>query len=291
MPTRSLSVTGPLDLRATLRPLHGRFDKHGWWLTARTISGPGTLLVRRTRSDVLGEAWGEGAEALLDRLGDISGLNDDPGSFSTDHKLVGELHRRNPGLRIASSGRVFDELVIAIAGQKVTGAEAARAMRGLRQKFSESAPGPNPQLRLPPDPAQMAMATYWQFHELHLEKRRAEVIRGVAGSADHIDKLGYDGVIAAAQYLQPFFGVGEWTIAETLVRSHGHPDQLSVGDFHLKNMVVYHLAGRARGTDDEMVELLEEFRPHRARVVRLLSTLGHAPKYGPRSAPRNITSI
>jgi uncharacterized damage-inducible protein DinB len=38
-----------------------------------------------------------------------------------------------------------------------------------------------------------------------------------------------------------------------------------------------------------MVELLEEFRPHRGRVARLLHQLGHAPKYGPRTAPRNIT--
>lgn len=291
MPIRSVPISAPLDLRATLAPLHGRFDDQGWWLTTRTAEGPATLLVSRTRSEVLGEAWGDGAEAVLDRLKAITGLHDDPASFHTSHELVAELHRRHPGLRIGSSQRVFDELVIAIAGQKVTGAEAARAMRGLRREFSEPAPGPNPRMWLPPDPVQMAQAPYWRFHELHLEKRRAEVLRMVAAAATEIEQLAAKSPGVAAEYLIRFPGVGEWTVAETLVRSHGDPDQLSVGDFHLKNMVAYHLTGQPRGTDTEMIELLDEFRPHRARVVRLLSKLGHAPKYGPRSAPRDITAI
>jgi hypothetical protein len=55
--------------------------------------------------------------------------------------------------------------------------------------------------------------------------------------------------------------------------------------------VVYHLTGRPRGSDEEMMELLEEFRPHRGRVSRLLHTLGHEPKFGPRMEPRDITRM
>jgi hypothetical protein len=40
-----------------------------------------------------------------------------------------------------------------------------------------------------------------------------------------------------------------------------------------------------------MLELLEPFRPHRGRVIRLLHTLGHEPKFGPRMAPRDITRM
>jgi 3-methyladenine DNA glycosylase/8-oxoguanine DNA glycosylase len=291
VPIRSIPINGPLDLRSTLAPLLGRFDRQGWWLTARTSRGPATLLVRRTRADLVGEAWGAGADSLLARLDGIGGLNDDPASFHTSHPVVGELHRRNPGLRVASSGRVFDELIVAIAGQKVTGAEAARSLAGLRRIFSEPAPGPNPALTLPPDPGRMANAAYWEFHEIHLEKRRADVIRRVSKKALEVDGLAVGDSGRAAAALKAFPGIGEWTVAETLIRSHGDADQLSVGDYHLKNLVVHHLAGRPRGTDDEMVELLDEFRPHRGRVVRLLHKLGHAPKYGPRIAPRNITSI
>jgi 3-methyladenine DNA glycosylase/8-oxoguanine DNA glycosylase len=292
MPERSISIDGPLDLRATLEPLHGKFDgKQGWWLTARTKNGPATLLVSRTSQSLRGEAWGDGAGDLLERLGRIGGLADDPSSFRTAHVRVRELHRRRPGLRFGYTSSVFDELVIAIVGQKVTGTEAARAMSGLRQAFSGPAPGPNPELRLPPNPEAIAAAPYWQFHELHLEQKRSEVLIRAAKSASEIDGLANVSPAVAAARLRQIRGIGEWSVAETLVRSHGDADQVSVGDFHLKNLVVYHLTGRPRGSDEEMLELLEEFRPHRARVVRLLHSLGHAPKYGPRTKPRNITSF
>ena len=83
-------------------------------------------------------------------------------------------------------------------------------------------------------------------------------------------------------------GIGIWTSAETVVVSHGDPDALSVGDFHLKNIISWHLAGRPRGSDAEMEELLEEFRPQRARVARLVSLLGKAPAFGPRMPIRSF---
>lgn len=288
---RSISIVGPLDLRATLRPLHGRFTDRGWWLTSRTPGGPATLLVTRSRDQLNGTAWGPGGEILLDRLGQIAGLDDDPSSFHTDHPVVSDLSRRNPGARFGRTGEVVAELITAIVGQKVTGTEAGRAMHGLTKVFSGPAPGPFAGPRLPPDPELLARAPYWRFHEIHLEKRRADLLRSVAGRWRAIEALADSTVPAAGATLAGIPGVGKWTVAETLSRSHGDPDLVSVGDFHLKNMVVFHLTGRPRGSDEEMMALLEEFKPNRGRVVRLLHTLGHAPKYGPRLAPRNIASI
>jgi 3-methyladenine DNA glycosylase/8-oxoguanine DNA glycosylase len=73
--------------------------------------------------------------------------------------------------------------------------------------------------------------------------------------------------------------------------SHGDSDAVSVGDYHLKNIVAWHLAGRPRGTDEEMLALLEPFRPHRGRVIRLLETVGHAPVFGARMPLRNIADM
>ena len=290
--SRTISIEGrPLDLRRTLRPLHGWFADDGWWLAARTPDGPGSLRIRRTPEAVIGDAWGDGDGWLLDRVGSIVGLDDDPASFRTDHPVVGELHRTHPGDRFGRSGLVFRALVTAICGQKVTGAEATNAMRGLRRRFSEPAPGPNPVVRLPPDPDAMAEAPYHVFHTLHLEKRRADVIRAVSRQAGHIDQLATAGTTEAARQLQSFSGISHWTTAKTLEVSHGDPDQVAVGDFHFKHMVVHHLTGRDRGTDEEMLELLEPFRPHRGRVIRLLHLLGHEPSFGPRLAPRNITRM
>ena len=291
METLAIPINAPLDLRRTLGPLHGRVFDDGWWLAARTPEGPGSLRVSRTRDMLNGAAWGDGAGWLLDRLGAIGGLDDDPSDFITDHPLVGDLHRRHPGFRFGRTGLVFDALVVAICGQKVTGQEAASAIRGLTRRFSEPAPGPNERLRLPPDPERMAESPYWEFHELHLEKRRADLLRRVAARAERIDALATATPQEAGSYLTTFGGIGFWTVASTLDVSHGDPDQVPVGDFHIKHTVVHHMTGKDRGTDEEMLELLEPFRPHRGRVVRLLHTLGHEPKFGPRSTVRDITRM
>ena len=287
----SISIAGALDLRKTLAPLNGAFRDGAWWYTARTADGPATLRVTRTASTLDGEAWGGGAGRLLQRLAGIGGLEDKSETFATAHPVVSELHRKSPGLRFAATGDVFSQLVVAIVGQKVTGTEAGRAMGALGRVFSDPAPGPAAGLMLPPDPERIAGARYWDLHPLHLEKKRAEALIAASRKAQLIESLAGVEPVAAAEKLLTLPGVGPWTVAETLARSHGDPDQVSVGDYHIKNLVAYHLAGRARGTDEEMLELLEEFRPHRGRVIRLLHELGHAPKFGPRSTPRNITRI
>jgi 3-methyladenine DNA glycosylase/8-oxoguanine DNA glycosylase len=270
--------------------LHGWFGRDGWWLTARSPEGPVALRVSRTKDELIGTAWGTGSGWALERLSAIGGLDDDPAAFRTTDPVVLPLHRSRPGWRFGSTGLVFDALVRAIAGQKVTGTEAAAATRALRERFGEVAPGPSG-LRLPPDPEKMAGAPYWVYHELHLEKRRADLLRRVAARAGEIDASARLASFEAARILESMSGIGPWTVSKTLSVSHGDADQVDVGDFHLKHMVVHHLTGRPRGTDEEMLALLEPFRPHRGRVVRLLHVLGHEPSFGPRLTPRDITRM
>jgi 3-methyladenine DNA glycosylase/8-oxoguanine DNA glycosylase len=183
---------------------------------------------------------------------------------------------------------VFEALLTAIVAQKVTGKEAARSGRALIRRFSERAPGPA-ELSLPADPERLAAAPYYEYHPLGIEQRRADTIRGAASDAVRIDQLMSVPAAQARTYLERMKGIGEWTSAETVAISHGDPDAVSVGDFHLKHVVVWHLTGRPRGSDEEMLSLLEPFRPHRGRVVRLLETLGHEPAFGPRQPVRSIS--
>lgn len=288
-PVETLIPVGfPLDLRRTLRPLGGRFLDDGWWRPARTPLGPAILQLRRLREGVVAAAWGEGATWLLQRTPRLIGVDDHPEDLRTDHPVVGELARRHRGFRFGATGLVWEALVIAVVAQKVTGKEAGRSLRGLYGKFSQPAPGPK-SLRLPPDPEPLARAPYWEYHTLGIEKRRAEVIRRAAAEATRIQLLAEASSGEAAQWLRRLRGVGEWTVAETVAVSHGDADAVSVGDYHLKNVVAWHLSGRPRGTDEEMVRLLEPFRPHRGRVVRLLETLGGAPAFGPRQPLRSFT--
>ena len=73
--------------------------------------------------------------------------------------------------------------------------------------------------------------------------------------------------------------------------SHGDPDAVIVGDYHLPHVVCLALTGRD-GDDDRMLELLEPYRGHRARAQRLiaLSGVGRARR-APRARIRSIASI
>lgn len=75
-------------------------------------------------------------------------------------------------------------------------------------------------------------------------------------------------------------------------RGDGRPDAISLGDFHLPNLVAWVLAGEPRGDDARMVELLAPYAGQRARVIRLLELSGlRAPRYGPRFVGRSIASM
>jgi 3-methyladenine DNA glycosylase/8-oxoguanine DNA glycosylase len=90
--------------------------------------------------------------------------------------------------------------------------------------------------------------------------------------------------------LRSFSGIGAWTAAEVGFRAFGDADAVSIGDFHIPNMVCWALAREPRGTDDRMLELLEPYRGQRARVTRYLELGGFAaPRYGPRLASRDIS--
>jgi len=67
---------------------------------------------------------------------------------------------------------------------------------------------------------------------------------------------------------------------------------VSVGDFHVPNIVAWALAREPRGSDERMLELLEPYRPHRGRVQLLLERGGiRPPAFGPRMEPRAIDRI
>lgn len=94
---------------------------------------------------------------------------------------------------------------------------------------------------------------------------------------------------AAHARLQAFPGVGPWTAAVVALVALGDADAVPIGDYHLAHAVGYALEGTARSSDQRMLELLEPYRGHRGRVIRLLRLMGvSAPKFGPRMPIRDI---
>jgi 3-methyladenine DNA glycosylase/8-oxoguanine DNA glycosylase len=289
MATRSIPLPFPLDLRRSLRGL--RLGKHDPTIllsassmlrATRTPQGPATLRVEHRGDHLEIEAWGDGAEVVLEQAPATLGLLDERDGFDPPDPPVRDLHLQADGLRMPRTGHVMEALVPAILSQRVTGFEAKRAYRQLVERWGEPAPGPGG-LRLLPRSEVLAELPYYDLHVIGVEKKRADTLKRAAAHATRLEAAGARGTGTLRDRLQAITGVGAWTVAEVTRLVHGDPDAVSVGDLHLKNLVSFALAGEPRGTDDRMLELLEPFAGHRGRVCLLIETSGiSAPRYGPR---------
>lgn len=279
--TRSLRLTRPLDLRLTLAPTRiGRGDPCTKLRPAEALrashtpDGPVALHVLVAGSELVANAWGDGAAWALDQLPELVGEHD-PDGFHTDHPLVADLHQRLPGLRVGATRRVFEAVVPAVCAHRVSPYEAKRAHRQVVEALGETAPGPTELgLVLPPHPQAVANAEYHTLHALGLERSRADVVRRAAARAASVESVVDDSPDLAEQRLRSIAGVGVWTAAHVRITALGDPDAVPVGDAALKHLVAYVFTGERRGTDAQMLELLEPFRGHRGRVLRLLKAAG-----------------
>ena len=294
---RRLALRGPLDLARTLAPLiHGRGDRTirlargEAWVAMRLREGAGTLhLVADGPSALALEAWGDAGEAAIDGAADLVGEADEPERLHAVHPALRDLQRRHPGLRLPMTRRPFAALVPAILEQKVTGTEAFRSYAAILRAHGERAPGPA-QLLLPPSGQTLAALPYHAFHPLGVERRRADVIRRAASRSAWLDSAA--DAPELERRLRSIPGIGPWTAAEVLRIAFGDPDAVSVGDYHLPNVVAWALAGEPRATDERMLEILDPYLGQRGRVQRLLEVGGVTPpRYGPRYAPRDIAAI
>jgi 3-methyladenine DNA glycosylase/8-oxoguanine DNA glycosylase len=290
-----LPLLAPIDLAATMGPLaHGRGDptirvaSDGIWRATRTRAGPATIRLRAVPGGVAAAAWGPGAATVVEELPDLVGVTDDPSPLEPRHRVIAELSRRLAGVRLTRSNRPFEALLPAICEQKVTGIEARAAFRAIVRRHGEPAPGPGG-LRLPPEPSVLAALPYFAYHRFGLERRRADLMRRAAALAPRLVDLA---PADAYRLLASVPGIGPWTIAEVGRVAFGDPDAVSVGDYHLPNLVAWALAGEPRADDARMLELLEPYRGQRGRVQCLLEASGiRAPRWGPRMAPRRIATL
>jgi 3-methyladenine DNA glycosylase/8-oxoguanine DNA glycosylase len=291
---RTFAVDPRLDLTRTLGPIYRAgglmvsFAGGQMSRATRTPDGPATTRLRMVGADVEVEAWGPGAEWALEHAPVLVGANDDLRDFEPDHPLIRELHRRYPGLRTPRTEAVFETVLPIVLEQKVPGVQARYAYRRLVEDLGEPAPGPL-NLRLPPAPETLARLPYWALHKYGVERRRADVIRRSAAGAVRLEETVRMDAEAANRRLRAFPGLGPWTAAGVAAVALGDPDAVPVGDFHIPHMVSWALAREPRGDDQRMLELLEPYRGHRGRVVRLLMLAGiTAPRYGPRMPLRWI---
>ena len=284
----------PVDVRGTLSslrrgagdPTYRRTPDGAVWRTTWLPTGPATCCVWQDGSgEVQARAWGPGAEEAVAGVPELLGARDDPAGFEARHPLVAALHQRHPGLRVPRTGRVVEALVPAVLEQKVTGKQARDAFRWLVLRYGEPAPGPAPAgMRVPPPAAVWRRIPSWDWHKAGVDPQRSRTVVAAMAVAGRLEECTGLAPPEAERRLRAQPGIGIWTAAEVAQRALGDADAVSVGDYHLAAHVGWALVGRPVD-DDGMLALLEPWRPHRYRVVRLLERSGvAAPRFGPRLA-------
>ncbi|MFF3325492.1 DNA-3-methyladenine glycosylase family protein [Streptomyces sp. NPDC002889] len=289
--TRRWTPPWPLDLGLALGPMRrGPADPTfrttpdgSIWRATRTPAGPGTLRVAAGDGAVEAEAWGPGAPWLLDRLPELLGALDDPDVFEPRHRLLAHAQHRSPGLRLLRTGLVMESLIPSVLEQKVTADEAYRAWRLLVRRHGEPAPGPNDRLYVMPEPRGWALIPSWEWHRAGVDNKRASTILRAVRVAHRLEEAAAMEPEAAMARLELIPGIGPWTSAETIQRSNGAPDAVTVGDLHLPRIVGYALAGDRNADDEAMLRLLEPYAGQRHRAARLILLSGRTP---PRRRPK-----
>lgn len=313
----SVTLAAPVDLHLSLAPLKRgpadpctRFTVGGVWRAIWTPQGPASIYMETSplEATVSAKAWGPGAGWALETFPSVIGADDDQRPFRSmlerrcvlsrggserlrAHEVVKSLAHRVRGLRIGRTLSVTEAAIPSVLEQKVIIKEAHRSYRQLVRSLGERAPGPAGAagMLVPPRNDRLAATPYWLMHRFGVERKRAETLRRVASHARRLEETVRMCPADAARRLKAIPGVGPWTAAEVGLVSLGDADAVSVGDFHLPHYIIWALAGRARGTDAEMLELLEPYRGQRARVIRLvLAGAAAPPRYGPGLALNSI---
>jgi 3-methyladenine DNA glycosylase/8-oxoguanine DNA glycosylase len=223
-----------------------------------------TIFAKDPRAPEADVAWAmEAARAMA--AGD-----DDPTEFlamADRHPLVAELARRFD-CRIDRTPTVFEAFARAVIEQLVTTYEARASIRRLfwvagelvEGTFVRAAPTAPAVLGVPP----------WRLHAMGIGSRRGRTLREGARRGAALERLRSVDPALAATKLESLPGVGPWT-ANLVARSAlGWADAVPVRDCHAHYVITEALTGE-QGDDDAMLEVLAPFRPHRARVVRLIT--------------------
>jgi 3-methyladenine DNA glycosylase/8-oxoguanine DNA glycosylase len=278
--SRTIELERPIDLVRTVA--YGRMGAgdpcvrvlgETLWRATRTPIGPATQSLSCAGPlTVRVDAWGPGADWLLDRAPALLGELDHPETFEPDRPVLKHLVRAHPGLRIGRTDAVFETALYVTLEQRVATRDAWHSWRLMLRALGEPAPGPLTGLLVPPSPERIASTPTYAFHRFGVERRRADILRRTGLLAHRLEEvvgLALDGAYAR---LRAVTGVGPWTAARVAMLALGDADAVFLGDLHIPHLVSSALAGERRASDERMLELLEPYRGHRARVVRLLMT-------------------
>ncbi len=288
--TREVAVPTDYSLRNTLRILQmGRYDpslaltSNALALAVQTPQGSATLEAEQVGANVHARIWGEGGEWLEERLPALLGLRDKPHLFTPRAHVLRELQQRFPGVHLPRLPLITTRIMQVVLLQLVSWKDGLHAYTNLTKALGEPAPGPHPDLILPPTAQRIARTPVHELCAHGMLERQAKTLHALAHRHTRIERAASEGHIAFAKTLLTVPGVGPWTIEYSMGSALGVADAVLIGDYHLPHCIAWTFAGEPRADDTRMLELLEPYAGHRFRVIRLLWLGG---KTAPRRAPK-----
>ena len=269
-------VLGPLAMLRgdpTVRVGPGMAVRATW-----TPDGPGSIVV--TWGDAPGrvtvQCQGDGAAWLEGRAALLIGARDDVTAFRPEGGVVGRLWARFAGDRVGATGTVWHDLIWIVVQQRVHRVDAAEQWRRLVRALGEPS-AEHEGLYMPPSPERLARAAPWSLRAMGIDARRATTLIEAARVAHRLHRLSELPFAEVERPLRSIAGVGAWTTSCLSGLTWGEADTVITGDSGIPSLIAETLAGERRADDGRMLELLEPYRPHRYRVLRLALAARTAP--------------
>ncbi len=258
--TFALQNLGAYDPTATLSESH--FSK-----AFATENGVCVTLIKPVDGGVVISCEGPDAEPILEELKVFFQTHDGHDTFLPEHALLKRLRQEQRGLRLLRAPWLFDVACGAILQQRVRFIDAIKDWRQIALKHGVKTTSGAVAF---PSPPALAGLPPWELEALGIDPKRARSLIALAREI-RLNPLRSQMTFSELRArLGRVPGIGPWTVETTLGFGAGDTDALPLGDLYLPHLVSYTLAGEPSGTDERMVELLEPYRGHRFRVVRLL---------------------
>jgi len=281
------------DLRRTMSSLSsGRQDPTArangqrFEFSLLTPSGAVTIQATPAPEQLQVQLDGAGAEWLVPHLGGLFGLNDIPTEFFPEHP-VRALQSKRPGIHLIRVPVLFHRLVQIVLHQLVTWEEAAWAWQEMTRRYGMDAPGSSG-LMTGPTPERLNGLAYFDLVDCGILPRQARLILRLAREARRIERVRQQGDDQLIAWLRKMPGIGDWTLRTLQGSCLADADAVVTGDYGLPHVACWFFKRQPRGTDAEMLELLEPYRGHRYRVLQLLMHAGvQAPRRGPKMRVRS----
>jgi 3-methyladenine DNA glycosylase/8-oxoguanine DNA glycosylase len=210
---------------------------------------------------------GPGAAAALQFWQAQFPIADGLHEFSPPNRLLAHLHRTFSALRIVRVPWMYDAAVSAILQQRVSYKEAFAQFGDMARRFGTSTPFGNAL------PSAREKIPAFELQRIGIDAKRVRALQALAQAEATRSFSAYTESDRAAlrSRLLAIAGIGAWTAEMILGFGAGDTDAVPVGDVHLPNLVCRALRGTDESASDErMLLLLEPYRPHRFRVIRLL---------------------